>query len=133
MEAIKIAVLHFEGEAHDWWFHGLSTLGHANVTAYSEFNRILVEIFYKRDMEAPFMSLTNLKQSGNIESYISEFLRLSIMVPDLSVARRVYMFIDGLDEPLHGLVKSTKPITLNDVIERSRDLQDSLPKAKANF
>ena len=34
MEAIKIAALHLEGEAHDWWFHGLSTLGHANVTAY---------------------------------------------------------------------------------------------------
>ena len=35
MEAIEIAALHFEGEAHNWWFHGLSTLGHANVTAYS--------------------------------------------------------------------------------------------------
>ena len=34
------------------------------------------------------------------------------MVPDLSAARRVYMFIDGLDEPLHGLVKSTKPTTV---------------------
>ena len=34
IEAIKIATLHFEGEAHNWWFHGLSTLGHANVTAY---------------------------------------------------------------------------------------------------
>ena len=44
------------------------------------------------------------------------------MVPDLSVARRVYMFIDGLEEPLHGLVKSTKPITLHDAIERARDL-----------
>ena len=30
-EAIKIAALHLEGEAHDWWFHGLYTLGHANV------------------------------------------------------------------------------------------------------
>ena len=39
MEAIKIALLHFEGEAHNWWFYGLSTLGHANVTAYSEFTR----------------------------------------------------------------------------------------------
>ena len=31
MEAIKIAVLHLEGEVDDLWFHGLSTLGHANV------------------------------------------------------------------------------------------------------
>ena len=79
------------------------------------------------------MSLAKLKQSGNIESYISEFLRLSVMVPDLSVARRVYMFIDGLDETLHGLVNSTKHTTLHDAIERARDLQDALPKSKANF
>ena len=55
------------------------------------------------------------------------------MVLDLSAARRVYMFIDGLEEPLRGLIKSTKPTTLHDVIERDRDLQDSLPKAKETF
>ena len=37
MEAIKIVALHLEGEVPNWWFHGLSTLGHANVTAYVEF------------------------------------------------------------------------------------------------
>ena len=62
MEAIKFSALHFEGEAHNWWFHGLSTLGYANVTAYSEFTRRLVERFDRRDSEAPFMSLAKLKQ-----------------------------------------------------------------------
>jgi len=133
MEAIKVAALHLEGEAHDWWFHGLSTLGHANVTAYFEFTRRVVEIFDRRYLEAPFMSLTKLKKSGSVESYISEFLRLSVMVPDLSATRRVYMFIDGLDEPLHGLVKYTKPPTLHDSIEMEIYLQDALPKAKENF
>ena len=107
MEAINIAALHFEGEAHNWWFHGLSTLGHANVTTYSEFSRRLVERFDRKDPEEPFMSLAKLKKLGNAESYISEFLRLSVMVPDVYATRRVYMFIDGLDEPLHGLVKYT--------------------------
>ena len=55
------------------------------------------------------------------------------MVPDLSVARRVYMFIDGLEEPLHGLVKTTKPTTLQYSIERARDIQYALPKSKAKF
>ena len=68
MEAIKIAVLHLEGEEHDWWFHGLSTLGHANVTAYSDFTRRLVERFDRRDPEAPFMGLAKLKQSSNPET-----------------------------------------------------------------
>ena len=132
-EAIKIAALHFEGEAHNWSIHGLSTLGHINVTTYSEFTRRLVERFDKKDPEASFISLAKMKQSGDAETYISEFLRLSVMVPDLSVARRVYMFIDGLEEPLHGLVKSTKPITLHDSIERAIDIQDALPKAKETF
>ena len=61
VEAIKITTLHFEGEAHNWWFHGLSTLGHINVTTYSEFTRILVERFDRKDPEAPFISLANLK------------------------------------------------------------------------
>jgi len=34
------------------------------------------------------------------------------MVPDLSDARRVYTFIEGLLEPLCGLVKSHRPTTL---------------------
>ena len=71
-----------------------------------------MERFDQRDPEAPFMGLVNLKQLGNPETYISELLKLSILVPDLSATRRVYMFIDGLEEPLHGLVKSTKPTTL---------------------
>ena len=50
MEAIKITALHFEGEAHNWWFHGLSTLGHANVTAYFEFTRRLVERFGRKNL-----------------------------------------------------------------------------------
>ena len=60
MEAIKIAVLHFEGEAKNWWFHGLSTLGHANAIAYSELTRRLVESFDRKDPEAPFMILVKL-------------------------------------------------------------------------
>ena len=70
----------------------------------------LVERFDRRDPEAPFMGLAKLKQSGNPETYTSKFLRLSVMVPDLSTTRRVYMFIYGLDEPLHGLVKSVEII-----------------------
>ena len=81
-----------------------------------------MESFDRRDPEVPFMGLAKLKQSGNPETYISEFLKLSVMVPDLSTTRRVYMFIDGLEELLHGLVNSTKPTTLQDAIERARDL-----------
>ena len=55
------------------------------------------------------------------------------MVSDLTMTRRVCMFIDGLVEPVHGLVKSTRPTTLPEAIERVRDLQHALPKEKAPF
>ena len=90
----------------------MSTLGHSGVTAYVEFNRRLVERFDWKESEEHFIDLTKLKQTENPETYISEFLRLLVMVPNLSTTMRIYMFIDGLAEPLHGLVRSTRPATL---------------------
>ena len=121
-EAIKVVTLHLEGEAHDWWFHGMATLGHSGVTTYAEFTRRLIERFDQRDLEEHFVELTTLKQTGSSDTYISEFLRLSMMVPDLSSAKMIYMFIDGLAEPLRGLVRSTRPATLHDAVGRTRDL-----------
>ena len=62
-----------------------------------------MERFDRKDPEAPFISLANLQRKRDDKAHIYEFLRLSVMVPDLSVARRVYIFIDGLEEPLHGV------------------------------
>ena len=28
MEAIKFSTMYLDGKAHDWWYHGLTTLGH---------------------------------------------------------------------------------------------------------
>jgi hypothetical protein len=32
-KAISFATLHLEGEAHEWWYHGLVTLGHSHITS----------------------------------------------------------------------------------------------------
>eukprot|EP00253_Pinus_taeda_P030212 PITA_30212 len=55
------------------------------------------------------------------------------MVSDLSVAQRIYMFVEGLAEPLRGLIKSTRPATLQDAISRTRDLQDALPRTRTPY
>ena len=36
-DALKMAILHLKGEANDWWFCGLKTLGHDQITSYEEF------------------------------------------------------------------------------------------------
>ena len=110
MEAIKIAALHLEGEAQDWWFHGPTTLGHNHITSYSYFTKNLVERFDLRDLETHFARKTKLKQEGDLEDYISEYLQLSVMV---------CMFLNGMAEPLQGLVKSTKPTTLLEAVVRN--------------
>lgn len=61
VEAIKMATLHLEGEAHDWWFHGLSTLGNAIVTSYEDFTWTVVECFDWKDPEVHFKELTQLQ------------------------------------------------------------------------
>ena len=112
MEAIKVATLHLDGEAQDWWFHGMVTLGHCKMMAYAEFTSRLMERFDWRDPEQHFVELTRLKQTGSPETYIADFLRVSVMVLDLSAARMVYMFVERLVEPLQGLFRSTRPATL---------------------
>jgi hypothetical protein len=57
-EAISFATLHLEGEAHEWWYHGLVTLGHNRITSYLEFTERLMERFDKKDPELHFRDLT---------------------------------------------------------------------------
>ena len=44
-DALKMAILHIEGEASDWWFHGLITLVHDHILSYEGFPNALMEIF----------------------------------------------------------------------------------------
>ena len=91
-----MATLHLEGEAHDWWFHGLTTLGHAGVIVYDDFTRRVLERIEGKNLEEYFGELTKLKQTWSSKTYLSEFLKVSVMVLDLLEPRRIFMFIDGL-------------------------------------
>jgi hypothetical protein len=130
MEAIKLATLHLDGEAHEWWYHGLVTLGHAGITSYLDFTQRIIERFDRKDPEIHFRELAQLKQTGSPEAFISEFQRLAVMVTDISEARLVMLFVEGLSEPLRGWVKAYKPATLQDAVSRARDMQDVVPKSR---
>lgn len=72
-DAIKLAMTHLDREAHEWWYHGLVTLGHSRITSYMDFTKQLIERFDWKDPEIHFRELAQLKQSGSAELYISEF------------------------------------------------------------
>jgi hypothetical protein len=68
-EAISFGTtLHLEGEAHEWWHHGLVTLGHSRITSYREFTERLMDMFDRRDPEIHFRDLAQLRQTGTIEA-----------------------------------------------------------------
>ena len=56
-DALKMTILHLEGEASDWWFHGIRTLGHFYILYYEGFYNALMEIFERKDHKLPFKEL----------------------------------------------------------------------------
>jgi hypothetical protein len=121
MDAIKFATMYLEGKAHDWWYHGLTTLGHNQIVAYTEFTQKLIDRFDQGDPKLHFRELTQLRQTGSPEVYIEEFQRITVMVQDVSQSRLMMLFTEGLMEPLKGWVKAFKPTNLQDAIWRTRD------------
>ena len=83
-----------------------------------------------KDPEIHFKELAQLRQTGSVEAFISEFQRIVVMVTDVSESRLTMLFTEALTKPLRGWVKAYKPPTLQDAISQARDLQDSVPKNK---
>jgi hypothetical protein len=87
MDAIKFATMYLEGKAHDWWYHGLTTLGHNQSVAYTEFTQRLIDMFDQGDPELHFRELTQLRQTRSLEVYIEEFQRIAVMVHKMCLNR----------------------------------------------
>lgn len=100
------------------WYHGLVTLGHRSITTYDEFTTRLIERFEKKDPEAYFRELAQLKQYGTVDAYIAEFQRLSVMVTGISERRLVILFSEGLMEPLKGWIKVFDPPSLQEAMKK---------------
>jgi hypothetical protein len=75
-EAISFATLHLDGEAHEWWYHGLVTLRHSHITSYLEFNERLMKRFDRRDPKLHFKDLTQLRLTGSIKEMASSLQRV---------------------------------------------------------
>ena len=88
-DALKMAILHLEGESSDWWLHSIINLGHDLILSYESFSISLMEIFQRKDRELPFKELAQLKQVGTPISYMLEFEKILVMVSDVSMARLV--------------------------------------------
>ena len=59
------------------------TLGHDQITSYANFTERLMNRFDGRDPEYNFKDLAQLKQMGTMDSFITKFQRLSVLVTDI--------------------------------------------------
>jgi hypothetical protein len=71
-EAIKFATQHLDGEAHEWWYHGQVTLGHASINSYEDLTQMdltqrLMDWFDKKDLEIHIRELAQLRQNSTPE------------------------------------------------------------------
>jgi hypothetical protein len=112
IEGINFATLHLEGEAHEWWHHGLVTLGHRHITSYREFTERLVDRFDKRNPKIHFRDLAQLRQTGTTDAFITEFQRVAVAVTDISEPMLIMLFTEGLTKTLRGWVKAYRAHTL---------------------
>jgi hypothetical protein len=64
LESIDFATLHLDGEAHEWWYHELVTLGHNHITSYLEFTErfVIVQVV---GWEKPDPTTKQVLQLGN--------------------------------------------------------------------
>nr|GEV15763.1 hypothetical protein [Tanacetum cinerariifolium] len=74
------------------------------------------------------IELWNLKVKGNdVVSYTQHFLELALMCTKFIAdekKKKVYKYIDGLPDNIHGNVMSARPKTLYEAIELANDLMD---------
>ena len=95
-DALKMAIFHLDGDANEWWFHGLKTLGHDQVKTYGEFVDRVLERFEQKDPEMSFKELAQLKQVGTPIEYMLELQRLSVKVTNVSMGMLLFMLIEFL-------------------------------------
>ncbi|KAH9305248.1 hypothetical protein KI387_009652, partial [Taxus chinensis] len=86
--------------------------------------------FDMKDPKIHFRELAQLKQEASVERYVVHFQKLAIMVLDISERRLIVLFMEGLTEPLRGLVKAFEHPSLQDAIKRSINLESTAGKNK---
>ena len=48
-EAIKYVSINLEVPMHEWWYDGMVTFGHNQITSYEKFTKRLIERFDTKD------------------------------------------------------------------------------------
>jgi hypothetical protein len=72
------------------------TLGHNHITSHLEFTERLMEWFDRRDPKLHFRDLKQLRKTGLVKAFITEFHRKVVVISDISDQILVMMFTEML-------------------------------------
>ena len=53
-DVVQFTSLHLEDVAYDWWYHGMTTQGHDQVTTFDDFSQRVIDRFDLKDDEEYF-------------------------------------------------------------------------------
>lgn len=67
-----------------------------------------------------------LRQSRVVDEFMMEFQMIAIMIHHILEERLAFLFIEGLMEPLRGMVKVSSLRSLNDAIREAYDLEPTV-------
>ena len=118
---VDYAMSFLDGNARLWLLSCLER-GH-NFPDWVSLKSALAETFGPVEAEEEFrLALFSLRQtdSMSLEEYVSEFTRLSPIIPDLDERSRALLFTRGLSNHLNSEVMREHPRTLSDAIRAAR-------------
>jgi hypothetical protein len=69
---INFSTLHLDGEAHEWWYHGILTLSHSNITSYEDLTQRMMDWFDRKDPKIHFRDMAQLRKICMPEAYVIE-------------------------------------------------------------
>ena len=67
-DVVQFASLHLEDVAYDWWYHGMTTQGHDQVTTFDYFSQWVIDRFDLKDDEEYFKKFLSWRKPNQLMS-----------------------------------------------------------------
>ena len=128
---------YLDGNAKKWFIMNLCTDG-KRPASWNLFKEQLISAFKsEHDDERNRLLLVQLRQSGDLETYITDFLTRCLLAKDVDELTKSALFVTGLsDSQVKRDVRRAHPKTLQDAIRAARtsyeDLQVDTPVPSSN-
>ncbi|GJU31244.1 putative reverse transcriptase domain-containing protein [Tanacetum coccineum] len=138
-DKVMFAASTFEGCALTWWNGNVHTLGlfNANRIPWAKFKSMMTNEYCPATkiqwMEEELWTLT--LKGDDIEAFNNRFHELALMCPELvsNEKKKIERYIRGFPERIMGNITSSRPTTLHDAINMTRELVEQSVQGRATI